>query len=212
MKNTTLKHVRKLLTGIAGEAINRRPNPFPGRRYPTRVVWSFRIAQTADRTINMRAVAERAVAQGRRIAVVMGDPDFQQPTNETRSLTYIGKPNRYRALEAQRFLQLQPGEVVVEALECEFDKGGVLWASSGWRNHAYTVYHPHSGVLGPISSFARQVYPKRVGGLTLYSFKDKLSQEELDMFYAWYESVFKHKLKRPRGKAGAMKELESEDA
>lgn len=140
---------------------------------------------------------------------ILGDPDLIALRNSggRRTLRYIGKPNRYRALEAQRFLQRQPGEVLENALEVEFDSGGIIfsrWNGDTWSAYVHTAYHPHSGGLGPIDGFSRHVYPKRVGGMTLYSYKDRLSVDELDAFYAWYEKAFKRKLQRPRGKAARM--------
>lgn len=123
----------------------------------------------------------------------------------TRRLSYVGKPNYYRALEAQRFMQRQPGEHLTKHFEVEFDRGGFTYSRQNsddlFYDKPHVAYHPHSGKLGPIDAFSRRVHLKRVGGLWLYSYKDRLSQDEIDLFYLWFEKAFKKRLKRPKSRA-----------
>jgi hypothetical protein len=189
------------------------PKPFPGKRWPTRVAWHFEIRQTDEdlRDQAARLINQRQRTTGRAVADILHDADIQALARRqpSRRLSYIGKPNRYRALEAQRFLQRGPGERLHRSLEVEFDRGGVVFSRVNgelYFEKVHMAYHPHSGSLGPIDGFARKTFAKRVGGHTVYSYKDKLAQEEIDAFYEWYEKSFKRKLKRPRGKALAMKE------
>lgn len=194
------------------------PTPFPGKRFPTRVAWEFefRSNDEAVRDQVSRLVNRRVRDTGRAVIEVLRDPDVRALANQrrTRRLRYIGKPNRYRALQAQRFLQRRPGEQLVSRLEVEFDAGGILYSNTLEQGmlygNAHVAYHPHSKGLGPIDCFAQAVHRKRVGGLTLYSYKKVMAQDEIDSFYVWFEKTFKRKLKRPKGKAAAMAELKPE--
>lgn len=219
MKNITLRQIRNSLTGdpphsngILAKATV--PTPFPGKRFPTRVAWEFefRSNEEAVRDQAARLVNRRVRDTGRAVIEVLRDPDVRQLANQrrVRRFSYIGKPNRYRALQAQRFLQRRAGEQLVSRLEVEFDAGGILYSNTTEQGaqygNAHVAYHPHSKGLGPIDCFAQPVHRKRVGGLTLYSYKKVMAQDEIDSFYVWYERTFKRKLKRPKGKAAAMAE------
>lgn len=160
-------------------------------------------------------VDRRQRQTGRATLEIMRDADILALSRQrpVRRLRYVGKPNRYRALEAQRFLQRRPNEQVTQAMEVEFDKGGLLFYRLNGEVYfaaPHMAYHPHSGSLGPIDGFSRRVYNKRVGGHRLYSYKDRLSQDEVDAFYQWWEKSFKKRLKRPKGRALAMKETDAD--
>jgi hypothetical protein len=66
------------------------------------------------------------------------------------------------------------------------------------------AYHPKRNTLDPIDVFSHMVHLKRVGGQQIYSYKEKLPQEDVDMFYAWFEKAFRKKLRRPKGPGPAM--------
>lgn len=191
------------------------PKPFPGRQWPTRVAWSFVLQKSQEGLADIVAdLAEaRQRVDPRPLPEIINDPAIQEVIRKHRRkrfLSYIGKPNRYRAIEAQHFLRRSPGERVLYALEVEFDRGGIIYSRINgeiYHDKVYTAYHPHSGTLGPVDGFSRKAHIKRIGGLPLYSFKERLSQEELEMYYLWFEKSFKKKLRRPKGRALGMKEL-----
>lgn len=177
------------------------------------MAWEFeiRVNTQALRDHVAQLVDRRLRQTGRAVVDIMRDADIVALTSQcpTRRLRYVGKPNRYRALQAQRFLHRARNEQLVQSMEVEFDKGGLIFYrlnGETYTANVHTAYHPHSGSLGPIDGFSRRVYSKRVGGHTLYSYKDKLSQDEVDAFYQWFEKSFKKRLRRPKGKALAMKE------
>ena len=172
MKHFTLDGIRKLVE--SGPALPiRPPQPFPGRRYPTRVAWKIT-----------------------RLVLLSSDP----PKVGVLTLSYIGKPNRFRALQALKFMrQSSPKKFSWQA---EFDRGGLI-AYNEVRTQAFLAYHPNAGQGSLIEIHTSELFPKRIGGLTVYSRQKRLSTEQIEHFYAWYEGTFKKKLKRPRTKAMA---------
>jgi hypothetical protein len=177
------------------------------------VAWDLEIRQTPEGLENAvaRLVNLRIRTTGRRVDAILQDADVLALRNQrsVRRLRYVGKPNRYRAMEAQRFLRRGEHEQLIFLMEAEFDREGIIYSRLGgevYKAHAHTAYHPHSGTLGPIEGFGQKFYTKRIGGQTIYSYKNKLSQDEVELYYQWWEKAFKKKLRRPKGKASAMKE------
>lgn len=167
-----------------------QPKPFPGRTAPTRVLWHylFRVP-LADAT--------------------------GLATHEEKTLSYFGKPSRYRAIEALRSIKsdYQP----LQKVEAEFDRNGLI-AYRIWTYHngllaffnpVYLAYHPQGDAsVNIVSSFAHPLFVKRIGGFHLYSQTKKISVERVEAFYTWWASKFSKKLRRPKARA---LELSSED-
>jgi hypothetical protein len=177
------------------------------------VAWDLEIRQTPEGLENTiaRLVNQRIRTTGRRVDAILQDADVLAIRNQrsVRRLRYVGKPNRYRAMEAQRFLRRGEHEQLTFLMEAEFDREGIIYSRLGgevYKAHAHTAYHPHSGTLGPIEGFGQKFYTKRIGGQTIYSYKNKLSQDEVELYYQWWEKAFKKRLRRPKGRASAMKE------
>jgi hypothetical protein len=78
-----------------------------------------------------RLVHRRSRQTGRVVESILGDADVLalRAQQKVRRLSYVGKPNRYRAQEAQRFLQRRAHEHIVHALEVEFDRNGLIFSS-----------------------------------------------------------------------------------
>lgn len=167
---------------------NRRPRPMPGRFWPTHVAWSLRITEYFN-----------GVKNG---LVVKSQPKI-------RTLTYIGKPALYRALQARKFLATKPHpnatNFVLEMWQAEFDRNGLVAykiymgkpfpaISSG----AFWAYHPHSTQVDIVEAFCRPVHIKYIGGMRVYSQKSRLTQEAVDAYYDWYKQQFGRRLKRPK--------------
>ena len=173
----------------------RPPVPMPGKRWPTRVAWHFEI--------HHRALVDRGTSNVR----------FQTLTTDT--LSYIGKPARYRAIEAFNFLKrANPGQeasnpttVLGQCWVAEFDREGLI----AYRDRmdlevtpAFLAYHPHSAKGDIINAFVKPIFVKFIGGMRLYSHKKKLTQEDVDAYYEWFHKTFKRKLRRPKAQATAV--------
>jgi hypothetical protein len=201
VRHITFNDASRLYDEAADRGISnmRIPQPFPGRTSPTRVAWRIEIGEGIK-------------------AVKLPNPNYDGSEGTPQLImkvisagrihvhTYVGKPNRYRALEALRLLA-QPGLMSFWAME--FDIAGVLgyYGVSETKkrfaanNLAYIAYHPHSAAVAIIQSFAKPLYLKRIGGLTVYSHARKLTMERLDAYYDWYKNSFGKALKRPKQKA-----------
>lgn len=156
----------------------------PGRRWPTRVAWYIKIAQ------------------------VYYKPNQPPSVRNVRVLSYIGKPNRYRALEARNFLTqiTAPGWAIVEMWQAEFDRAGLVAyilqqvgkrAISG-ATGAFKAYHPLSAQVEVVEAFTRPFYLKYIGGMHFYSLKKKLPMQAVLNYYDWYEQQFKKRLRKPK--------------
>ena len=151
------------------------PAPFPGNRYPTHVAWEA-VWRTYD--------------------------DFKAP--EKRFLSYCGKPNIYRANECQNAITSKSGPwELIAWWQAEFDCTGLIARSllnaGSTFSPQYFAYHPQCGNFETIvTNLLRPVFIKRIGQLPTYSSQKKLSQEQIDRYYAWFEATFVKKLKRPR--------------
>lgn len=159
------------------------PKPFPGRSSPVRVAWQ--------------------------LVVNVGRPSknrYDRPPQKLIHHSYVGKPNRLRALEALAFGQ--KGQLVT-LWSGEFDRQGLI----SWRltdpqtiegstrqafAHRFFAYHPQGTHSDPILTFAKPIYVKHVGGLSLYSYQKKLTTAQLDQYYEWYTKTFGKKLRRPK--------------
>lgn len=161
----------------------------PGKNWPTRVAWSITVAQ------------KRLVGQNDNVHYALRNPH---------TLSYIGKPNRYRALEAWNCLtsvmRSANSLALVDWWQAEFDKNGLvaykrpgLMQASG----AFFAFHPHSAQVEIVEAFTKPLHIKYVGGMRLYSQKKKLAQEAVDAYYDWYYQQFKRRLRRPRSVAHA---------
>lgn len=163
---------------------NRVPAPFPGKRWPTHVAWHIEYAER--RIVNPGTAKVRA--------------EFFN----TRTLQYVGKPNRYRALQAWKLLQqARQGKCfLLDNWQAEFDKAGLLayttFPGAIGSCTAFFAYHPHSAQVEIVQSFIKPLYLKYVGGMRLYSQKKKLAQDAVDAYYEWYHKHFKRKLRRPK--------------
>lgn len=192
MRNLTLAYIEKLLAKgleLSKDAPPRRPQPMPGKSWPTRVAWFIEVAR-----------------------------GVQQPTGhllfrEHRRLSYIGKPNRYRALEAHKFLtQIPPGHYVMRMWQVEFDHGGLLaFRQMRIGQHenakaldAFYAYHPHSPNPEVIGAFVRPLHLKYIGGMRLYSQKRKLASDAVEAYYEWYREHFKRRLRHPKSVPSAL--------
>lgn len=167
----------------------------PGKAWPTRVAWHFEVV--------CRKLAKDP-ATGKAI----------YKYSDLRTHSYVGKPSRYRALEARKFLRLvSPSRdtVLAESWQTEFDKEGLLAykiTSQGLTqakvvSQAFFAYHPHSTEPEVVEGFTKPLYLKYIGGMRLYSQKRKLSQEAVEAYYNWYQEQFKKKLRRPKAVSSA---------
>jgi hypothetical protein len=181
MRRLTLKYIEGLIgTGLG---VSRPPAPMPGKRWPTRVAWHLEVRQSPF---------------GKGFV--------------TTTLTYIGKPNRYRALEAFKFLKQAGGEHNVNTIlgycwQAEFDKNGLIAYRAGgdaFASPAFFAYHPHNARVDIVEAFMKPVFVKYVGGMRLYSYKKRLTQEAVDAYYEWFHKTFKRKLRRPKAQPTAV--------
>lgn len=188
MRHFTLNYIYRLMDGTK-LAPDRRPAPMPGKNWPTRVAWSITVAQ------------KKLVGKGENQHWALRNP---------RTLTYIGKPSRYRAMQAWNYLNspMHSGNSLslVDYWQAEFDKNGLVaykrpgaLSASG----AFFAYHPHSAQVEIVDAFTKPLHIKYVGGMRLYSQKKKLAQEAIDAYYDWYHQQFKRKLRRPKSVAHA---------
>jgi hypothetical protein len=194
MKHITFNDALKMYESLSRTVfdVKRAPVPFPGRTSPTRVAWYISLGYAAK----LQIVNDHENAVLKEVYI---------PTR-FKVFTYVGKPNRYRALEA---LKLLGQRRVYQAWQIEFDRGGLLAyrdflqgygrpRKRAVNGNAYTAYHPHSANADIVASFAKPFYVKRIGRFSLYSHARKLNVEKLDAFYAWYEKTFGKKLRRPK--------------
>lgn len=140
--------------------------------------------------------------------------------NNFRSHSYIGKPNRLRALEARNFIAQakKPNIIVAEMFQATFDRGGLLGYITQKFGHtkfsmgcgAFTAYHPHIAPpqIEVVEAFVKPLHLKYIGGMRLYSQKKTLKADELDTYYEWYLKQFGKRLRRP--KATAMQVIANE--
>jgi len=193
MRRLTLSYIEKLVKSGPKLGMDRRPSPMPGRKWPTRVAWSITV--------------------GDRKLVGQGTPDLRCEIQNVRSLSYIGKPNRYRALEAfaciSRAVQVNNNLQLVGCWQAEFDKAGLVAYRSGIGKNtavasgAFYAYHPHSPRPEIIEAFIQPLHLKYLGGMRLYSLKQKLTADAVDDYYEWFYKQFKKRLRRPRAQASA---------
>lgn len=184
MRHITLNYIKGLVASQPKLEQDRKPAPMPGRRWPTRVAWYIKIAQ------------------------VYYKPNQPPAVRNVRVLSYIGKPNRYRALEARNFLTkiTAPGWAIVEMWQAEFDREGLvayitqtvgrraITGSAG----AFKAYHPLSAQVEVVEAFTRPFYLKYIGGMRFYSLKKKLPMQAVLNYYDWYEQQFKKRLRKPK--------------
>jgi hypothetical protein len=194
MRHLTLDVAKKLLA--IQQTQKRLPRPFPGDA-PTRVAWHIE-------------VAPKVVVRKQYSLSAGGLPELhfeKSPKGVHKILSYVGKPSVYRSLQAANFFREPPGEV--RAYWCvEFDRAGPLAliivhpGKSPIMSYAnaYWAFHPQSANGQVWDAYTRRFFLKRIGKLPTYSYQQKLSQEKIDAFYAWYEKVFERKLKRPKQK------------
>jgi hypothetical protein len=184
MRHITHSYIAGLVAGGPKLLADRRPKPMPGKKWPTRVAWHIRLANSTNA------------------------PDGHLIFRNVRTLNYIGKPNRYRALEARNFLaQVQKGNVMVLSMwQAEFDAGGlvayIVWNMGHDKYQqstgAFSAYHPHSSQVEVAEAFIKPLHLKYIGGMRLYSQKAKLSAEAVEAYYEWYQKQFKRRLRRPK--------------
>lgn len=183
-------------------AMKRPPQPMPGRSTPTRIAWMIAIGHGSEVTTTVNP---------------NWSPNSDSPELIKRLVPktvsthcYVGKPTKYRALEALKLLRANKLQRHVHKFWLiEFDAGGVLafvqqdktGRKLSWNSFAYTAYHPHAAGADIAQSFAKPYFLKRVGGLSVYSHARKLSVEKLDAYYEWYEKTFGKRLRRPKQKA-----------
>lgn len=163
---------------------DRRPEAFPGKKWPIRVAWYIQVAQ-------------------------LGNDDAGHVLyRDIQSLSYIGKPNRYRALEARAFLQRakRPRTFILNMFQALFDRAGLVAYNLQKMNKArivvasgaFTAYYPHSSQAEILETLVKPLYLKRIGGMRLFSQKKTLKVEELEAYYEWYQKQFKRRLRRPK--------------
>jgi hypothetical protein len=184
VRKLNLNYIGHLVADMPKLLPDRRPKPMPGKRWPTRVAWHIRLADYRN------------------------TPNGALRFFNHRILSYVGKPNRYRALEARNFLQqIHRKNVALLAMwQAEFDKAGlVAYQTHNWGHDkyqqasgAFAAYHPHSSSVEIVEAFIKPLYLKYVGGMRLYSQKKKLPMEALDAYYDWYHKTFKRRLRRPK--------------
>ena len=129
MRHYTLDYVRRLVGQAPQLQADRRPSPMPGKNWPTRVAWFIKLADLGH------------------------NPRGHLMFKNYRTHSYIGKPNRLRALEARNFLRQarQSGVVIFDMFQATFDRGGLLGyvvqkfnkAKYSMGCGAFTAYHPH---------------------------------------------------------------------
>lgn len=190
MRHITLDYVKNLLDKpLEIKDTVRRPRPMPGKAWPTRVAWHIQVAQTTTQ------------------------PNGVLHFHNHRSLNYIGRPNRYRALQAHKFLtHLPQGFHVLQAWQAEFDAAGLVafrrlrigQNEQSRALDAFYAYHPHSPHAEIIQAFLKPLYLKYIGGMRLYSQKRKLAGDAVDAYYAWYKEHFKKGLRRPKSVPSAV--------
>jgi hypothetical protein len=194
VRHLTLDVAKKLLS--IQQTQKRLPKPFPGDA-PTRVAWHIEVAPKI-------VVRKQYVINGENLPEVT----FKKHSEGRHEvLNYVGKPSVYRSLEAANFFREPPGEVHVY-WAVEFDRAGplALVVTHPGKNpvtacvNAYWAFHPQSASGQVWDAYTRRFFLKRIGRLPTYSYQQKLSQEKIDAFYAWYEKVFERKLKRPKQK------------
>lgn len=195
MKHITMQHVAKTFAGPVDP--KRAPMPFPGRNTPTRIAYVIETGyeRVVKTTSNPNYTPDGV--HGAPLAKAVG-----WARHEVHK--YIGKPNRLRAIEALKIASLPN---VTRMWQVEYDRGGPLaWVrfDGGKRlthaGNAYVAYHPHSSGIDILQSFAKFVHIKRIAKMSVYSHARRLTQEQLDAYYTWYEATFAKKLKRPRQK------------
>lgn len=192
MRHLTLEYIAKLVEEAPKLKQDRAPLPMPGKLWPTRVAWHYEVA-SSKRVVTNPQTGAAVVRYGGR-----------------RTLSYIGKPNRYRALQAFRLMALcsQGRLFMLSSWKAAFDRGGLLAYenSKGQKAScpAYFAYHPHSSQVEFANAFTKPVSLKYIGGMRLYSLKKKLSQEAVDAYYEWYFKMFKRKLRRPKSQPTAI--------
>jgi hypothetical protein len=207
MKNISLADIGeslRIMNALGGKPIlglAQAPKPYPGRKYPTRVAWEI----TVERFVPSKDPKELTVQFYR-------DEEGRPRTRAVPKLvvkhevfSYIGKPNRYRSLEALKYMKNDgEGNGVIQWWEAEFDRGGFLrfiWGGREVLSNAFYAYHPYGTIHGIINNFTHKLYLKRIGGFSVYNYKKRFKQAEIDNYYRWYEGTFGAKLKRPRGHA-----------
>jgi hypothetical protein len=169
---------------------DRPPKPFA--KTPTRVAWSIEANFGTQ---------DYAIPDGR------GGMQLNPGTSKIEKLSYVGKPCRYRAIEAMKFIQkVSTQGRLLSSFQCEFDRADLvayLSSHAGFGScDAYFAYHPQGGDANPILAFSKPVYLKVIGKFPTYSHQKRLSQEQIDQFYAWFSETFDQaKLKRPRKKS-----------
>jgi hypothetical protein len=183
VRRLTLQYIKKLVTAAPKLMPDRRPRPMPGRKWPTHVAWHFE----AYRNVKLNGT---------------------WVTRDVRSLSYIGKPSRYRAQEARNFQRLcqEQGLHNITMWQAEFDRAGLVaygFSQNGsapvfQASGAFAAYHPHSPQAEVVGAFVKALHLKYVGGMRLYSQKAKIKMEDLDAYYEWYHKQFRRRLRRPK--------------
>jgi hypothetical protein len=186
MRHFTIQHIRGLLEKAPKLQADRRPLAMPGKKWPTRVAWSIKLADFSH------------------------DAHGRIEFKSFRTLEYIGKPNRLRALEARNFIRQakKPGTLIFEMFQATFDRAGLLaYVLQKYNKQkfmhgcgAFTAYHPHipPPQVEIVEAFVKPLHVKYVGGHRLYSQKKHLKVEELDAYYEWYLKQFRRRLRRPK--------------
>lgn len=187
MRRLTFESMERLVQ--EWKRVNSPPKPFPGRRTPTRIGW-----RVDTRTYKLQAIKGK----------------IQPVADKNFTSTYFGKPCKYRALELlQKMTEInrKPRIQILRYWTAEFDKSGVIaWRQWGydkevsqWNGASYFAYHPQVTSFTDCGApWLKPVFVKRIGGLSVYSHQKKLSMDQIDKFYGWYEATFKKKLRRPK--------------
>ena len=191
MRRLTLQYVENLVKQGPKLVMDRRPMPMPGRKWPTHVAW---LIQLGDRHVHDD-----------------GHGHLSHKSSNVRTLSYVGKPCLYRALQARKFLkQLQgPNTILLRMWQAEFDRAGLVAyklvpSKTPVSCAAFYAYHPHSTQVDVVEAFSKPVFVKYIGGMRVYSQKKKLAQEAVDAYYEWYQQNFKRRLRRPKPVASAV--------
>lgn len=195
MKNFTLDWVRRQVTATPDN--KRLPQPFPGRRNPTRLAWGY------------SGVIMPLKELDHSLSIELGRPVYKNTSTTPIpfAIHYNGKPNAYRCREFQKFA-LGLGAKNLKFHEnwiIEYDLGGVLaiqqFDGKQWRNQstsAYFAYHPQDAAGDIVGAFLKPLHMKRLGRLPLYSHTKTLSLDKIDQYYSWFEQTFKKRLRRPK--------------
>lgn len=190
------------------------PHPFPGKKYPTRVAWSITVncleplppqprrPDNYDPDSLAGREYDRAMDLWGQLVGRMNDGAIPRKY-ERQVISYIGKPNRYRSIEANKIVASDLIQVCLR-WECEFDTKGILrYSANGFpdqRSQVLYAYHPYGIIPSIIQNFTHKLYKKRLGGRYVYNYKKRFQSDQIDEYYRWYEATFGIKLKRPRQK------------